>query len=322
MENSAHGLTLLDPDHRVVVTGEEHYQHVLSAYAPRADGQARRVAVELGFTPGSQAQTAVEIRLDGQRVGELTQLMTRRYGPLVDGLLRRGQRPGAVALIVRGRRGWIEMELRLPEVQADSTAPLPIPPIPRPPHRPNPGPGSGPDGRRPPRARRSRTPYLVGGGVLALLIAVGAAVGGPGGTPTTSAAAPPTVRAVAPTTAPITSVPPTVVVEPAPVEPADVDRNEQIPPAGVTRAPEVWVEEAPVPQPARQPVPQPEARPAPEPAPAPAPAPAPEPAPVTPAIVSYQNCDAVRAAGADPIRAGDPGYSRKLDRDGDGVGCE
>lgn len=38
--------------------------------------------------------------------------------------------------------------------------------------------------------------------------------------------------------------------------------------------------------------------------------------------VYYQNCTAVRAAGADPIRTGDPGYSRKLDRDGDGVGCE
>jgi outer membrane biosynthesis protein TonB len=38
--------------------------------------------------------------------------------------------------------------------------------------------------------------------------------------------------------------------------------------------------------------------------------------------VYYENCDAVRAAGADPIHTGDPGYSRKLDRDGDGVGCE
>jgi hypothetical protein len=37
---------------------------------------------------------------------------------------------------------------------------------------------------------------------------------------------------------------------------------------------------------------------------------------------SYQNCAAVRAAGAAPIHVGDPGYSRKLDRDGDGVGCE
>jgi hypothetical protein len=53
--------------------------------------------------------------------------------------------------------------------------------------------------------------------------------------------------------------------------------------------------------------------------PAPAPAPA-VPAPATP--VSFENCDAVRAAGAAPIRSGQPGYGRHLDRDGDGVGCE
>lgn len=59
--------------------------------------------------------------------------------------------------------------------------------------------------------------------------------------------------------------------------------------------------------------------PAPVPA-APAPAPvAPEPAP---ADVYYQNCDAVRAAGAAPIYAGQPGWQPKFDRDGDGVGCE
>jgi hypothetical protein len=38
--------------------------------------------------------------------------------------------------------------------------------------------------------------------------------------------------------------------------------------------------------------------------------------------VSYANCAAVRAAGADPIHRGDPGYSSKLDRDGDGIACE
>ena len=38
--------------------------------------------------------------------------------------------------------------------------------------------------------------------------------------------------------------------------------------------------------------------------------------------VSYANCAAVRAAGAAPIYAGQPGYSSKLDRDGDGVACE
>ncbi|MFF1834510.1 excalibur calcium-binding domain-containing protein [Streptomyces sp. NPDC058231] len=38
--------------------------------------------------------------------------------------------------------------------------------------------------------------------------------------------------------------------------------------------------------------------------------------------VYYANCTAVRAADAAPIRAGDPGYGRHLDRDGDGIACE
>lgn len=59
-------------------------------------------------------------------------------------------------------------------------------------------------------------------------------------------------------------------------------------------------------------------------------APAPKPpavqAPVAPAPQAtstyYKNCDAVRAAGAAPVRVGDPGYAGHLDRDGDGIGCE
>lgn len=80
-------------------------------------------------------------------------------------------------------------------------------------------------------------------------------------------------------------------------------------------APVVEVEPVPA-----EPVPVAPAEPVPfvapaEPAPAPvAPAPAPD--------VYYANCDAVRAAGAAPIYAGQPGYSYKLDRDKDGVGCE
>lgn len=39
--------------------------------------------------------------------------------------------------------------------------------------------------------------------------------------------------------------------------------------------------------------------------------------------VYYANCDAVRAAGAAPLYAGQPGYETpRLDRDGDGVACE
>ncbi|MED4239157.1 excalibur calcium-binding domain-containing protein [Priestia megaterium] len=38
--------------------------------------------------------------------------------------------------------------------------------------------------------------------------------------------------------------------------------------------------------------------------------------------VFYANCSEVRAAGAAPISQGQPGYSRKLDRDGDGIACD
>ncbi|PZE30054.1 DUF1524 domain-containing protein [Curtobacterium sp. MCBD17_028] len=50
-------------------------------------------------------------------------------------------------------------------------------------------------------------------------------------------------------------------------------------------------------------------------------APAATPAGPTPAP-SFANCAAVRAAGAAPLHVGDPGYSRQLDRDGDGTACE
>lgn len=36
----------------------------------------------------------------------------------------------------------------------------------------------------------------------------------------------------------------------------------------------------------------------------------------------YANCSEARAAGAAPVRRGDPGYGPHLDRDNDGIGCE
>lgn len=37
---------------------------------------------------------------------------------------------------------------------------------------------------------------------------------------------------------------------------------------------------------------------------------------------AYANCSEARAAGAAPVRRGQPGYGSHLDRDNDGVGCE
>jgi len=36
----------------------------------------------------------------------------------------------------------------------------------------------------------------------------------------------------------------------------------------------------------------------------------------------FGNCSRARAAGAAPVRRGDPGYGSHLDRDNDGIGCE
>lgn len=38
--------------------------------------------------------------------------------------------------------------------------------------------------------------------------------------------------------------------------------------------------------------------------------------------VYYANCSEARAAGAAPIHCGEPGYASRLDRDGDGIGCD
>ena len=67
-----------------------------------------------------------------------------------------------------------------------------------------------------------------------------------------------------------------------------------------------------------EPQPAPPAAP-PPPADGAAPAPA---APPVPAAVYYANCAAARAAGAAPLRAGQPGYREKMDGDRDGVACE
>ncbi|HEU4946881.1 MAG TPA: excalibur calcium-binding domain-containing protein [Kribbella sp.] len=41
----------------------------------------------------------------------------------------------------------------------------------------------------------------------------------------------------------------------------------------------------------------------------------------TPTVI-YRNCGEVRAAGKAPLHRGDPGYTRDLDRNGDGIACD
>lgn len=50
-------------------------------------------------------------------------------------------------------------------------------------------------------------------------------------------------------------------------------------------------------------------------------APAPTSPPATTGVY-YSNCSEARAAGAAPIKQGEPGYRSGLDRDGDGIACD
>ncbi|MFD9302337.1 excalibur calcium-binding domain-containing protein [Streptomyces sp. NPDC060048] len=53
----------------------------------------------------------------------------------------------------------------------------------------------------------------------------------------------------------------------------------------------------------------------------PGPASSPTPAP-GPKDVSYKNCAEAKAAGVTPIKRGQPGYGKHLDRDNDGIACD
>jgi len=155
-ENSTAGLTMLDAERSVVVTGEDRHQDVLRELTPER-GRFRRVAIEL-----VPIGPRLEARLDGRRVGELTALMSQRYGPTVDSVLRVGGRPGCIGRVAVGRRG-VEVELRLPAVGAVGLATEQLPVVP-------------PVVRQ--HGWRNRKPLWVGAGVVGLLVVIGGVLGG------------------------------------------------------------------------------------------------------------------------------------------------
>ena len=196
-ENSTAGLTMLDAERAVVVTGDARLHHVLRDHPDP-------VTVEL-----VPVGPRLEARLDGERVGELSALMSLRYAPTVDGVLRRGERPGCVGRIIRGKHG-VDVELRLPAVNAAGGPPteqLPVIVATR-------------------RRSRSRTPLWVGVGIVALLVVIGGVVGltrvsappaaAVAAVPTRVAAAPSTVATVAdrPTLAPSRKAAPSTTPRP------------------------------------------------------------------------------------------------------------
>jgi hypothetical protein len=210
--NAPHDLVLLPAERTVTVTREEDHQDVLAL-------RTGRVAVALvpcAITKGKHAgRVGLEVRLDGQRVGELTRLMSDRYLPVAGAVAARGGRPGCEALLRRGNRGT-QIELRLPAVDATAARPV-IPPPPDPidpaatrcPIPPLPDSSTMPVTRMrvpeppPRRGRRPRRVLGVVGGVVGVLVLIGALDGGePAATPGATASSASQRPAASPTPAP------------------------------------------------------------------------------------------------------------------------
>ncbi|RSM79449.1 hypothetical protein DMH04_31165 [Kibdelosporangium aridum] len=128
------GLFMLPAEVTVTVTREEQHQQALARY-PVAAGVARQVVAELTWctieTGKYRGERAVEVRLDGMRVGELTYAMSERYQDLLTEITARGHQPGCDALVYIGKRG-IEVSLRMPKAETRVPIPSAQPVVPAP----------------------------------------------------------------------------------------------------------------------------------------------------------------------------------------------
>jgi hypothetical protein len=119
------GLFMLQAQVSVTVTREEYHQQVLGRY-PITDSGYRTTAELTWCTIGAgkyRGQRGVEIRLGGERAGELTYAMSQRYGAMLELVAERGYRVGCEAYVFLGKRG-VELELRLPRENSEIVFPV------------------------------------------------------------------------------------------------------------------------------------------------------------------------------------------------------
>ncbi|MGH8791036.1 MAG: HIRAN domain-containing protein [Stackebrandtia sp.] len=113
---------LLDADRNVTVTKESDHQEALAPYAP-GPGQSRTsvfvklspIAVATGKHSG---KLAIEVQLDGRRVGETTTYQAERYKDIITAVLDEGSQPFCEGLVRSSHKG-LEIELFLPPLRND-----------------------------------------------------------------------------------------------------------------------------------------------------------------------------------------------------------
>jgi hypothetical protein len=302
------GLFMLQPQVSVTVTREEYHQQVLGRY-PITDA-GYQITAELAWcTIGAgkyRGQRGIEVRLGGERVGELTYAMSQRYAAMLEQVTGRGYRPGCEAYVFLGKRG-VEIELRLPRENTRivfPVAPAPVPPqVRRSAAVPVPAAGT---------ARAQKTgvnkPALIAVGVVGAFLVIGMIASQ--GDDSSSAGSGP----VANVTTSSSTASSTVVA----------------PPVITTTTTSV----APPPPPAPPAPPAPKTSKTTKPAPPPKDTPAPPPPPAGKCDPNYSGCVPIAAdVDCKPGSGNGPAYVRGpvqvigtdiygLDADDDGVGCE
>ena len=115
------GSVPLSPEWSTTVTGEEDHQDVLRELAPAGTGPERWETATLGFctiAKGKYAgQQAIEVRLGGRRVGQLTRAMSERYEKLVRDALDAGKTPICLVSLLSTRDKGVQVQLMMPAVK-------------------------------------------------------------------------------------------------------------------------------------------------------------------------------------------------------------
>ncbi|MET0136527.1 MAG: hypothetical protein ABW215_23310 [Kibdelosporangium sp.] len=306
IENSSAGLFMLRSEVTVTVTREEHHQQVLARY-PVDHGSSHRVAAELAWctieSGKYRGQYAIEVRLDGYRVGELTYAMSQRYGAIMRMVADRGHRPGCEAVVHLGKRG-IEIDLQLPSETTTVTVPAAVVAEPT-------------VGRAEPARRNTisskRKPIWIAAGVVGVVVLAGVVSQPDNSAPTAGDSVSPVTTSITSTT----SSTPAPITTPQPASVAPV-----VPPPAADPAP--VIDPAP-------PAATPKKAPAPPPAPKNDPAP---PAPKSKCDPNYTGCVPIASdVDCEGGSGNGPAYVRGpvevigkdiygLDHNKDGIGCE
>lgn len=108
----------LSPERITTVTGEEDHQEALREFAPSRAGAERRETATLAFCTIAKGKyaglRAIEVRLGGKRVGQLTYAKSEQYGLLVRDALDAGKLPVCQAILSRTPQKGVQVQLMLP----------------------------------------------------------------------------------------------------------------------------------------------------------------------------------------------------------------